>query len=63
MRHDHAGTHLTTQELKRADAAAQEAAAQDAADPLAGFAREFNLPLKQGWLRQTEVSAGFGVIF
>ena len=44
MRHGHAGTHLTTQELKRADAAAGEAAALDAADPLAGFAREFHHP-------------------
>src|SRR5258708_10450087 len=39
MRHGHAGTHLSTQDLRRA-----EAAAQDAADPLAGFAREFHHP-------------------
>jgi hypothetical protein len=25
--------------------------------------KPFDLPLKEGWLRQTEVSAGFGVIF
>ncbi len=39
MRHRHAGARLTTQELKRA-----QAAAQDAADPLAGFAQEFHHP-------------------
>ena len=39
MRHRHAGTRLRTQELKHA-----EAAALDAADPLAGFAREFHHP-------------------
>jgi kynureninase len=39
VRHGHAGTRLTARELKRA-----EAAAQDAADPLAGFAREFHHP-------------------
>ena len=25
--------------------------------------KPFDLPLKEGWLRQTEISAGFGVIF
>ncbi|HEY2844385.1 MAG TPA: outer membrane beta-barrel protein [Bryobacteraceae bacterium] len=25
--------------------------------------KPFNLPLKEGWLRQNEISAGFGVIF
>ena len=39
MRHGHAGPHLTKQELKRA-----AAAALDAADPLGGFAHEFHHP-------------------
>jgi len=39
MRHGHAGAHLTTQDLMRA-----QAAALDAADPLAGFAQEFHHP-------------------
>jgi kynureninase len=39
MRYGHAGARLTAQDLKRA-----EAAALDAADPLAGFAREFHHP-------------------
>src|SRR5260221_13293337 len=39
MRRGHAGARLSTQDLRRA-----EAAAQDAADPLAGFAREFHHP-------------------
>ena len=39
VRHGHAGTLLTTPDLKRA-----EAQARDAADPLAGFAREFHHP-------------------
>jgi hypothetical protein len=25
--------------------------------------KPFDLPLREGWLRQTEVSAGFGVLF
>jgi hypothetical protein len=25
--------------------------------------KPFDLPLREGWLRQTEISAGFGVIF
>src|SRR5258708_2315873 len=37
MRHGHAGHHLSTQDLQRA-----EAAARDAADPLDLFAREFH---------------------
>src|SRR5580692_3912016 len=40
MRHGHAGARLTAPDLKRADAAAL-----DAADPLAGFAQEFHHPL------------------
>jgi kynureninase len=40
LRHDHAGTFLTTQPVKRA-----HAEALDAADPLAGFAQEFHHPL------------------
>ncbi|HEY2462846.1 MAG TPA: kynureninase [Steroidobacteraceae bacterium] len=39
MRHDHAGAHLTSQDPKRA-----EADALDAADPLAGLAQEFHHP-------------------
>jgi kynureninase len=39
MRHGHAGARLTALDLKRA-----AAAAQDAADPLAGFAQEFHHP-------------------
>src|SRR3984957_5632109 len=39
MRHSHAGARLTTQDLMRA-----QAAALDAADPLAGFAQEFHHP-------------------
>jgi kynureninase len=39
VRHHHAGTFLTTQALQRADAAAL-----DAADPLAGFAQQFHHP-------------------
>jgi kynureninase len=39
MRHGHAGTQLTAQDPKRA-----EAAALDAADPLADFARDFHHP-------------------
>jgi kynureninase len=39
MRHGHAGARLTTQDLMRT-----QAAALDAADPLAGFAQEFHHP-------------------
>jgi kynureninase len=39
LRHCHAGAGLTVQDLERA-----HAASQDAADPLAGFAREFHHP-------------------
>jgi kynureninase len=39
MRHDHAGAHLSGQDLMRA-----QAAALDAADPLAAFAQEFHHP-------------------
>jgi len=39
MRHGHAGTRLSAAQLSRA-----EAQAHDAADPLAGFAREFHHP-------------------
>jgi kynureninase len=39
MRHDHAGARLTAQDLMRA-----QAAALDAADPLAAFAHEFHHP-------------------
>jgi kynureninase len=39
MRHGHAGARLSAPDLKRADAAAL-----DAADPLAGFAQEFHHP-------------------
>jgi kynureninase len=39
LRHDHAGTSLTTPPLQRADAAAL-----DLADPLAGFAQHFHHP-------------------
>jgi kynureninase len=39
MRHGHAGARLTTQDLTRT-----QAAALDAADPLAGFAQEFHHP-------------------
>ncbi len=41
LRHSHAGTCLTAQDPQRAQA---EAEAQDAADPLAGFAQEFYHP-------------------
>jgi kynureninase len=44
MRHGHAGALLTAQDLNRADAAASDAAALDAADSLAGFAQLFHHP-------------------